>query len=203
MKLMIDMFGGLGGASEAFLDDKEWIVWRIDNNQLLEDVPNMQITDDMFGLLRHYNAIENKQIELVWASPPCREFSHGFNSPVSKMRRGEEGFENFIPSTEILENTIDTIQILKPKFWVIENVVGAIKWFKPFLGEPTQIIGSQVLWGNFPFIHMPPKFKANKSNNDSWPGDPLRANKKAVIPYQLSMRLKITITEQRQLTEWI
>tara|TARA_R110000737_G_scaffold68441_1_gene96516 strand:- start:109 stop:561 length:453 start_codon:yes stop_codon:yes gene_type:complete len=143
------------------------------------------------------------QIDLIWASPPCREFSHGFNSPTSKMRRREKGFENFIPSIQLVKDTIEVIEDLKPKYWVIENVVGAIKWLTPILGEPTQIIGSQVLWGNFPYLHMPSGFKENKSEKDVWSSDPLRANKKAVIPYEISMSLKITIEEQRQLTEWI
>ena len=205
-RLMIDMFAGLGGASEAFIrDPEEWLVWRLDNNPLLKDVPNMQILPGMFNQLKIWNMstpMKNK-IDLIWASPPCREFSHGFNSPTSKMRRREKGFENFIPSIQLVKDTIEVIEDLKPKYWVIENVVGAIKWLTPILGEPTQIIGSQVLWGNFPYLHMPSGFKENKSEKDVWSSDPLRANKKAVIPYEISMSLKITIEEQRQLTEWI
>ena len=119
------------------------------------------------------------------------------------MRRNEEGFEDFIPDLELLEKTLGLIEFLKPRYWVIENVIGAIKWFEPLVGAPTQIIGSQVLWGNFPFIHMPPGFKENKCDKDSWSTDPLRANKRALIPYAISQGLKITIEEQRQLTEWI
>ena len=94
MKCMIDMFSGLGGASEAFIDREDWRVLRFDNNPLLKDVKDTIICDDMFLLIPGVPG----EIDLLWASPPCREFSHGFNSPVSKMRRGEEGYENFIPS---------------------------------------------------------------------------------------------------------
>jgi len=206
-KYMIDLFSGLGGASEAFVNDNEWMVHRFDNNPLLEEIEYTQITDNMFldaeELCVFLGNAYGKQIDLLWASPPCTEFSHGFNSPVSKMRRGEEGFENFIPSLGLVKQTITTIQNIKPKYWVIENVIGSIKWLTPLLGEPTQIIGSQVLWGNFPYLHMPPGFEALKKDNDVWSSDPLRANKKAYIPYEISMTLKITIVEQRQLTEWI
>ena len=36
---------------------------------------------------------------------------------------------------------------IKPKHWVIENVVGAQEYFNPILGKPTQIIESFCLWG--------------------------------------------------------
>jgi hypothetical protein len=199
MKCMIDMFSGLGGASEAFIDREDWRVLRFDNNPLLKDVKDTIICDDMFLLIPGVPG----EIDLLWASPPCREFSHGFNSPVSKMRRGEEGYENFIPSLDLVIKTIEIIDRVKPKFWVIENVVGAIKWFEPILGKPTQIIGSQVLWGNFPFINMPKGWKSNKEDKDVWSSDPLRANKKALIPYELSLRLMIAVEEQRTLLEWV
>mgnify|MGYP003650514568 CR=1 FL=1 len=206
-KIMIDMFSGLGGASQAFINDEyNWYVWRLDNNPLLEDIKNTQITNDMFKTLKCWNLTKSDKTyrpELIWASPPCREFSSGFNSPSSKMQRGEEGFENFTPDQGLVKQTIDIIQQINPKYWVIENVIGSIKWLKPILGEPTQIIGSVVLWGNFPFLHMPIGFKENKEDKDVWSTDPLRANKKAKIPYEISMSLKITIEEQRQLTEWI
>ena len=40
MKTMVDMFSGLGGASEAFFQSKNWVVWRYDNNPLLSHVPD-------------------------------------------------------------------------------------------------------------------------------------------------------------------
>ena len=204
MKYMIDMFAGLGGASEAFITRYDWEVLRFDNNPLLAEVEEMIITDTMFEDVLCWHDLEPKrQIDLLWASPPCREFSHGFNSPVSKMRREEPGFEDFIPSTKLVEKTIQTILAVKPKFWVIENVVGAIKWLKPILGEPTQIIGSQVLWGNFPFINMPRGFKENKEDKDVGPNNPLRSNYRAVIPYELSLRLMIAVEQQRTLLEWV
>ena len=78
-----------------------------------------------------------------------------------------------------------------------------IKMFEKYLGKPTQIIGSQVLWGNFPFIMLSPNFKKNKSDGESWSSDPLRANKRAKVPYEISQGLKIAIIEQRTLWEWV
>lgn len=199
MKLMIDMFAGLGGASEAMINDEDWLVRRFDNNILLKEVQNMHITDEMFNIVVGCP----HEINLIWASPPCTEFSHGFYSPISKKRRGVKGFENFIPDLSLVERTKAVIDIIKPKYWVIENVIGSIKWLKPLLGEPTQIIGSQVLWGNFPFINMPKGWKKNKEDNDVGCKNPLRSNYRAIIPYELSLRLKIAIEEQRSLLEWV
>tara|TARA_R110002012_G_scaffold260079_1_gene441746 strand:+ start:324 stop:923 length:600 start_codon:yes stop_codon:yes gene_type:complete len=199
MKIMIDMFSGLGGASEAFITRYDWQVFRFDNNPLLKDIEDTQITDNMFNIV----SIFPGEVELLWASPPCREFSHGYNSPISRSRRGEIGYENFTPSLDLVNKTIEVIDRVKPKFWVIENVVGAISWLEPILGKPTQIIGSVVLWGNFPFIHMPHDFKERKQDKDTWSTDPLRANKKAKIPYEISLRLMIAVEQQRTLLEWV
>ena len=181
---MIDMFSGLGGASEAFIRDGEWNVFRFDNNQLLEDVKNTIITDHMFERMGEiFNNFED--LDLIWASPPCLDFSTAFNAPKSKKARGEKGFENWKQDFTLIKNTIDMIRRLKPKFWVIENVRGSIKDL------------------DFPFIQVHPSFKKNKSDGDTWSSDPLRANKRAKIPYEISMGLKIAIEEQRTLLEWV
>mgnify|MGYP003324403462 CR=1 FL=1 len=41
MKYMLDLYAGLGGASEAMIQDVEWDVRRVDNNPLLMMVENM------------------------------------------------------------------------------------------------------------------------------------------------------------------
>lgn len=66
---------------------------------------------------------------------------------------------------------------LRPRFWVIENVRGAI----PFLGIPVQKIGPWCLWGYFPPIR--PSFAA-QTHQKSQSGR--RAVARAAIPYELS-----------------
>ena len=41
MLKMLDLFSGLGGASEAMVNDPKWEVLRIENNPLLSGVQNM------------------------------------------------------------------------------------------------------------------------------------------------------------------
>ena len=80
MKVFIDLFCGLGGASEAFLGT-DWKVIRIDNNnELLDHVRGMWLLDMMDPLnVRSviYNHLYDLNVErvVVWASPPCTEFS--------------------------------------------------------------------------------------------------------------------------------
>ena len=206
-KYMIDLFSGLGGASEAFVNDNEWMVHRFDNNPLLEEIEYTQITDNMFldaeELCVFLGNAYGKQIDLLWASPPCTEFSHGFNSPVSKMRRGEEGFENFIPSLGLVKQTITTIQNIKPKYWVIENVKGAIEEFNDIIGQHwSQRIGAFYLWGNFPMLAFQDRSDTEHKKLDAKGSRLLRPNYRALVPYPVSMALLNSFEHQQSLKQW-
>ena len=78
MKLMIDLFSGLGGASQAFMNSPEWAVLRYDNNPALSNVAATTICD-----LKEYQIICRHDIDLIWASPPCLTFSTAYNAPKS------------------------------------------------------------------------------------------------------------------------
>ena len=125
MKYMLDLFSGLGGASEAFITDPKWEVLRIDNNPLLMEVPAT--------VIMNINDLTPNQcelfVDLVWASPPCREFSDGYSSPKSKWVR-ENGIATYKPDMNLLISAIELIEEIKPKYWVIENVRGAIRYFE-------------------------------------------------------------------------
>ena len=42
---MLDLFSGLGGASEAFVQSDDWEVIRIESNPVLSGVPHTQTRD--------------------------------------------------------------------------------------------------------------------------------------------------------------
>ena len=193
MKLMIDLFSGLGGASESFALSPEWSVLRYENNPLLEDVPFTTICD-----LTNFDIHIRHQVELIWASPPCTEFSQAYGAPAPKAQREGRDFE---PSLDLVKRAVEIIEELNPKYWVIENVVGAIKHFEPILGPPRQIIGPFVLWGNMPYLHVE-GFEHTKASVDVWSGNPLRANIKGKIPLDLSDALRRAIERQTQLSDW-
>ena len=79
-KHFLDLFSGLGGASEAFVNDFDnWSVLRIDNNPLLGGVP-YTIIDDVTKVAKSVRIYHKAKIDCIWASPPCRDFSLGYNA---------------------------------------------------------------------------------------------------------------------------
>ena len=142
-KHFLDLFSGFGGASEAFAQDLDnWTVLRIDNNPLLGGVP-FTVIDDIDNLnLKPFPRLPagRNQIDVIWASPPCREFSNAYSSPKSIWGR-EYGLDSYEPDMSLLESAMTIINIIKPKYWIVENVVGSIRYFEEYLGEPRQIIG--------------------------------------------------------------
>ena len=196
-KHFLDLFSGLGGASEAFVSDDNWTVLRIDNNPLLGGVPFTVIDDvkSVLSRLPRERAMEWPKLDCIWASPPCVDFSGGFNSPKSiAARNGKLG--EYQPDMQLLTTAIDIIEIVQPKYWVIENVVGSIRYFKPILGEPRQIIGPYVLWGNFPMLSVDKGGLKSKKDKDVWSSNPLRANYKAKVDFAISAGLKDAIEKQ-------
>lgn len=198
---MVDLYAGLGGASEAMIRTG-WDVLRIDNNPLLVDVENMVLMN-----LKKLNPVcvpgsNYPKIDLVWASPPCRDFSLGFAAPRPIAQRAGVDYE---PDMSLLEEAIRIIEILKPRYWVIENVRGAIRDFEPYLGSPRLVIGPFFLWGNFPLFEMPSEWshsKGGKGSGDKHSSDPLRANYRALIPFELSENLRLAIEFQKRIDEY-
>lgn len=196
-KSIIDMFSGLGGASEAF-HLAGWNVLRIDNNILLKDIPKTEISDITKIVLP---SVLRSAVTVVWASPPCTEFSLACNAPRSiAMREGNDEWEPDMTLAKIAKEWIDHI---KPRYWIVENVHGSQKYFEPLFGKPRQIIGSFVLYGNFPLIDIGPNFNHSKMEGDTWSTDPLRANKRAMVPMQISQGLLDAIQNQRCLEDYL
>lgn len=204
MKHMLDLFSGLGGASEAMVRDSGWSVLRIENNPLLSGVP-YTVIDDVRNLQPNKMAkpwvLPNLGIDLIWASPPCTDFSGGFSSPKSIASR-TIGLDNYEPNMDLLCTAIEIIDIVKPKYWVIENVAGSIRYFREYLGEPRQIIGPYVLWGNFPIIDLKPEMIIPKKYKDTNSRDPLRSNRRAKVDLLLSQRLKEAIEKQKSIIDF-
>ena len=203
MRKMIDLFSGFGGASEAFVQ-AGWQIMRCENNPDLlnvKDTWNWDLSnDEEIDTLIHMPYWDN--CDLIWASPPCLEFSNAYHAP--KPRALRSGIE-FKPDLTLLHNALKIIKEKKPKYWVIENVAGASKIFSKEMGvnAPRQIVGPYFLWGNFPFISMPRDWEHKGKNNISGGNVPLRSNKKAIVDFEVSRALLQAITEQKQLTEWL
>lgn len=197
---VLDLFSGLGGFSEAFVRAGDEVV-RIENNPLLSEVPCTQI-QDVFEVRDRLQRFQDegqpiREYDLLLAGPPCREFSLAYGSPRSVAHRNGEDFE---PSMDLLQATMDIIRITQPRYWVIENVIGSIKYFEEFGLEVNQIHGPHVLYGRFP------KFQAGpiptKASKDKTSTHPLRANHKALVPFTISESLRSAIVAQKTLFEF-
>jgi hypothetical protein len=192
---ILDLCSGLGGWTEAFVQNG-WNVIRIENNPELNYVPFTQEWD----VLEWQDWIDNiPHPEIIVASPPCLEFSDALSAPRTRARR--EGRE-FTPNLDLVRACLDIIDYLKPKYWILENVRGAQEDFRPLLGARRQKIGSFYLWGNFPLIITNPGFHHTKDDNDPGSSNPLRANIRAMIPFEISFALLKTLQGHTDLRRW-
>ena len=198
MKRMLDLCSGLGGASEAFFQSDEWDVIRIDDNPLLENIPHT-IIGDIFDTTDRWGRSGHPHVDLIWSSPPCREFSKAFNAPGPVARRAGKDFD---PVLSLVIESKRIIDMIEPRTWVIENVIGSIPHLKPILGPPRMIIGPFVLWGNFPLLDLE-GFAHRKYEGDPHSSDPLRANHRAKIPLEISTALLSALDTQSHLEDWI
>ena len=196
---VLDLSSGLGGFSEAFAQDGHEVL-RIENNPLLRDVPHTKLMCifEFRDWLEEYLCMNPPQFDLILFSPPCYEFSLAYNAPRANHERE---FPNvpWVPSMDILECGMDIIKMLKPTWHIVENVRGAIKYFKEDLGKPFQINDAYVFWGKFPSF-VPAEFpsKADKDSRHS----PLRANIRGKIPIQISKALLEAIESQKSILDY-
>ena len=130
--IALDLFSGTGAATAAFRRAAGWSVFALDLDQarrpdVVADVRRLPFAGG---------------IDFLWASPPCTEFSDA--NPENRTAIAGR------PSLECVAATLAAVRDLRPRFWILENVRGAI----PFLGIPVQKIGPWCLWGYFPPIQV-------------------------------------------------
>jgi len=195
---VLSLCAGLGGFCEAFVRSGDEMA-RVDNNPLLSEVECMTIQDIMAMRDRlvqyEYEGQPIREYDVLLAGIPCDEFSLGFHAPQAVASRSGE-FEEYEPSMKLLECVLDIIRITKPRYWVIENVMGSIRHFAKYGLEPNQIHGSHVFYGKFPKFSTPDM--PTKAQRDKGP-NPLRSNVRAMIPIELSRSLRKAIVEQKTL----
>lgn len=177
---MVDLGAGLKGASQV-MKARGWEVITLD----IDPRFNCTITADVLtwnplDIWKYTNA---RQIDLLWFSMPCDEFSREF-MPWSKTGK--------VPDMSLVLACLKIRDILQPKNWVCENVKGAIKYFKPFLGNYRAHAGPFYLWGWFaPLGKVDMRtFRKKESYSSSAPAE------RAAIPYALSYSMAVAIESQ-------
>jgi len=169
--LMLDLCAGLCGASQAMIN-LGWQVITLD----IDPAFKCAITTDV----RHWHYYGQRP-DLIWSSPPCKEFSiqHQIIHPST-------------PDFSVLEACIRIIKESRPRFWIIENVRGSVKWFRPLLGDHRLRVGPYFLWGWFPdpgYIDTR-DWRQKQSISSSSPAQ------RAKIPYSLSWSIANSIMAQ-------
>jgi len=208
MKVFIDLFCGLGGASAAFRQHRNWKVIAIDNNPDLIPHVHGMILADVHQPLHTYTIIERLLLEsleqiqqvVVWMSPPCTEFS------LANPQRPDEPDLTLLLDGIKIRNFIGTlcdehgIECL----WVVENVKGAIEWFNEELETPWhQRIGPFYLWGTIPWIDFRDRKDGEHRKGDSNKGSrALRPNLRALVPFSVSQALLDSLEHQTSLFDF-
>jgi len=199
MKVFVDLCSGVGGASQAFDRAPGWITIKIDIEEYLLPENQGLFLCDVTDVEATLCLINNRLAELnfshddtlvVWASPPCTEFSC-----INKQRNVED------PNLEILIACLDIIERLDCNYWIVENVKGAHKIFNEEIERPpTQIIGPFFLWGEFPLIAIEHRdtFKHRKMLTKGT--RLLRPHLRAKVPMAVSEGLRSAIDCQTKLT---
>ena len=201
----LDLCSGLGGFSEAFLHAPGWEIMRVENNPLLEDIPNTELIcikefrDNLHEMIQR--GYKPDHVDLILFSPPCTEFSLGFHSPRSIASR-EGRLEDYKPDLSILQAGLDIIEMLEPTYYIIENVRGACRYFSPILGRHKLSIEAYYFWGRFPAFAVDEELPT-KAELDTGYYDPLRANHRGRIPLPISRAILKEVSKQSTLAEWI
>ena len=173
--LMLDLCSGLGGASAA-MSNRGWSVIRVDIDPCF--------APDVVANVREWS-YEGSPPDLIWASPPCTEFSR---ESMPWCRTGKT------PDMSIVLACKRIIQECNPRFWIIENVRGAIRWFQPHFGEPAARYGPFYLWGHFPPLgDFCLDYRRKESYNSKQQAE------RAFIPYQLSFAVAQAVELQQPL----
>jgi site-specific DNA-cytosine methylase len=149
MKLL-ELFAGTGSVGKVAT------IFHIDTTSLDRDMVADIQTDIMDW--DYQSAYEPKHFDIIWASPPCTEYSIAKTIGI----RDIEGANN------IVQRTLDIIDYFQPRWWIIEN-------------PQTGLLKQQSIMNNKPFVDvdyckygMPYRKRTRLWNNiDEWIPRPL------------------------------
>jgi hypothetical protein len=159
---MLDLFAGTGNASAAFRA-AGWQTVRVE----LDPACDADVHADIATW-----AWDGPRPALIWASPPCTEFSR---ESMPWCRTGAT------PSLDLVDAAERIIAACRPDYWVIENVRGAGPYLTPRYGRPL-VLGPVFLWGQFPrFRATVPFWKERLSSTQK--------RERAAIPHAISAGL--------------
>ena len=141
---VVDLFSGLGGFSQAFVD-RNHDVTRYEYDKQFNDVPHTILKN-----IYYLTASELRHADIILASPPCTHFSI---AAVSHHWPDNVPTEATLEQIELVRTTIDLCTSASPKYWILENPRGMLR---TVLGLPDK------------FIYLGAWDKKNKKATDLW-----------------------------------
>ena len=109
-------------------------------------------------------------IHVIWASPPCQEFSR-WRMPWTRKRATE-------PSLKLIEAAYRIKSEVMPKVFILENVREAQRWLGPAILQRA----GRYLWGD---VALAPLVEA--AAKESYPGN--RPDLRSKVPFDLAYSL--------------
>jgi len=196
---VIDLFSGLGGASQAFLD-RGHRVRRFDFDKQFRNVPNTTIADvkDMLG-------DPLKDVDITLAGFPCQCFSNMSNHHYWPKTIPREDTKEMIV---FVRQVREWLKRSKTKYYIIENPMGMMR--RPeVLGKPDAHIDYAAyhndpekpkkptdLWGRLPPFDRKIAFKWVKAPRGSKTGiqdGKTSAEERSLWPYELSLEICLAV----------
>lgn len=183
----VDLFSGLGGWSQSFVDHG-WKVLTVDSNPEF----NPHICKDIMDLDA---SILPRNPTIILASPPCQKFS----SNTIKLNWKKRAIKDWgvVNAIGMVAKTLHIIGTCQPDYWIIENPRGMLR---NVMGKPKETtyfrswgasnLKPTDLWGIIPPMEFPAPLP-------DWDVDGTRlindAAIAAKIPYDLSDAVRVAI----------
>ena len=112
MKLL-DLFSGTGSVGRVARD--------LGFSVISLDLKNANINTDILSW--DYKQFDVGEFDVIWASPPCTEYSRAKTTGVRKIDY----------ANSIVLNTLEIIDYFKPTWWVVENPQTGLLKEQPFM----------------------------------------------------------------------
>ena len=141
---VLDLFSGKEGFSAPWKRNGHTVI-TVDNNRDGKFKPTHLLD------IKHFDPIalgyEEGYFDVILGGVPCTEYAR-YNMRGCNRHLKKKDPESLTPTNELLKEFIRIRDVLKPTFWIVENVKGSIKFISEYLGKPTVKIGMRWFWTN-------------------------------------------------------
>lgn len=154
---MLDCFCGMGGVSDGFAAEGYEVIG-ID----IADSPGFLGYKHSFirADIRDLNGKDFQGFDVIWGSPPCRDFSQ-MGACIGKTWKRPQDPEYGL---SIVRAFVKFVEDAQPTFWIMENVDRMKKFYSGPSIQKARIKGGKkhVFYGNFPAFLLPEGDPKNK-----------------------------------------